>query len=92
MLFRLYSEAERGTTMGLQAFPNLADGSMRPELRIVRREASIVSVNVADVCSDDPEQLYYEDKLGCARGVVFALSFQLVLVLIGTLCWKYLLH
>ena len=47
---------------------------MRPELRIVRREASIVSLNVADVCSDDPEQLYYEDKLGCARGVVFAVA------------------
>ncbi len=53
---------------------------MRPELRIVRREASIVSVNVADVCSDNPEHPYYEDKLGCARGVVFALTFQLVLV------------
>jgi hypothetical protein len=65
---------------------------MRPELRIVRREASIVSLNVADVCSDDPEQLYYEDKLGCARGVVFAVTLQLVLVVLGTLCWKYLLH
>ncbi len=65
---------------------------MRPELRIVRREASIVSLNVADVCSDDPEQLYYEDKLGCARGVVFAVTLQLVLVVVGTLCWKYLLH
>jgi hypothetical protein len=92
MIFRLYSEAERGTTMGLQAFPSFVEQSMRPELRIVRREASIVSLNVADVCSDDPEQLYYEDKLGCARGVVFALTFQLVLVVIGTLCWKYLLH
>ena len=65
---------------------------MRPELRIVRTEASIVSLNVADVCSDDPEQLYYEDKLGCARGVVFAVTLQLVLVVLGTLCWKYLLH
>jgi hypothetical protein len=92
MIFRLYSEAERGSTMGLQAFPNFAEQSMRPELRIVRREASIVSVNVADVCSDNPEQLYYEDKLGCARGVVFAVAFQLVLVVVGTLCWKFLLH
>ena len=78
--------------MGIQAFPNLAGQSMRPELRIVRKAESIVSLNVADVCSDDPEQLYYEDKLGCARGVVFALTFQLALVVLGTLCWKYLLH
>jgi hypothetical protein len=78
--------------MGIQAFPNLAERSLRPELRIVRREASIVSVNVADVCSDNPEHPYYEDKLGCARGVVFALTFQLVLVVLGALCWKYLLH
>jgi hypothetical protein len=92
MVFRLYSEAKGKTTMGLQALPNFAEQSMRPELRIVRREASIVSLNVADVCSDDPEQLYYEDKLGCARGVVFAVTLQLVLVVLGTLCWKYLLH
>ena len=35
---------------------------MRPELRIVRRDTSIVSVNVADVCSDNPEHPYYEDS------------------------------
>ncbi len=65
---------------------------MRPELRVVRREASIVSLNVADVCVDNPEQLYLEDKLGCARGIVFALSFQAALAVVGTLCWKFLLH
>ena len=65
---------------------------MRPELRIVRREASIVSINVADVCSDDPEQLYYEDKLGCARGVVFAFTFQAALVVLAALCWKFLMR
>jgi hypothetical protein len=78
--------------MGIQAFPNLAGQSMRPELRIVRREESIVSLNVADVCTDNPEQLYYEDKLGCARGIVFAIAFQLVLVGVAVLCWKLLLH
>jgi hypothetical protein len=55
--------------MGIQAFPNLAGQSMRPELRIVRKAESIVSLNVADVCTDDPESFYYEDKLGCARGI-----------------------
>ena len=78
--------------MGIQAFPNLAEQSLRPELRIVRRAESIVSLNVADVCADNPDQLYYEDKLGCARGVVFAFAFQAVLVVVAAVCWKLLIH
>ena len=78
--------------MGIQAFPNLAGQSMRPELRIVRKEESIVSLNVADVCSDDPEQIYYEDKLGCARGIVFAFAFQAALVAVAVLCWRVFIH
>jgi hypothetical protein len=78
--------------MGIQAFPNLAGQSMRPELRIVRKEESIVSLNVADVCADDPEQIYYEDKLGCARGIVFALAFQAALVAAAVLCWRIFVH
>jgi hypothetical protein len=78
--------------MGIQVFPNLAKQSMRPELRIVRRAESIVSLNVAEVCGDDPEQTYYEDKLGCARGVIFALAFQTVLVVIVAACWKLLVR
>jgi len=65
---------------------------MRPELRIVRKAESIVSLNVADVCTDNPEQLYYEDKLGCARGIVFAFAFQVALVGVAVLCWKLLVH
>ena len=78
--------------MGIQAFPNLAGQAMRPELRIVRRAESIVSLNVAEVCEDNPEQLYYEDRLGCAKGIVFALAFQVALVAVVALCWKLLLH
>jgi hypothetical protein len=78
--------------MGIQAFPNLAGQSMRPELRIVRKDESIVSLNVADVCSDDPEQIYYEDKLGCARGIVFAFAFQAALVTVAVLCWRIFIH
>ncbi len=65
---------------------------MRPELRIVRRAESIVSVNVADVCTDNPEQLYYEDKLGCARGIVFAFAFQGALIAVASVCWKLFIH
>jgi hypothetical protein len=78
--------------MGIQVFPNLAGQSMKPELRIVRRAESIVSLNVADVCTDNPEQLYYEDKLGCARGIVFAFAFQVALIAVAVLCWKLLVH
>ena len=78
--------------MGAHLLPNPAEQSMRPELRIVRRAESIVSLNVADVCEDNPDQLYYEDKLGAARGILFALAFQVALVAVVALCWKLLLH
>ena len=78
--------------MGLQAFPDLTGQSMRPELRIVRKAESIVSLNVADVCEDNPDQVYYEDKLGCARGIVFALAFQAALVGVVAFCWKLFVH
>jgi hypothetical protein len=78
--------------MGIQVFPNLVEQSMRPELKIVRRANSIVSVNVADVSSANPEGVYYEDKLGCARGVVFAVAFQAALVVLVAVCWKLLIH
>jgi hypothetical protein len=74
--------------MGMQVFPNLVEQSMRPELRIVRRADAIVSLNVADVSSTNPDEVYYEDKLGCARGVVFAVAFQAALVVLVAVCWK----
>ena len=78
--------------MGAHLLPNPAEQSMRPELHIVRTAGSIVSLNVAEVWSDNPDQLYYEDKLGCARGIVFAFAFQAVLLLVAALCWKLILH
>jgi hypothetical protein len=78
--------------MGVHTFPNLAGQPMRPELHIVRKAESIVSLNVAEVCQDNPEQTYYEDKLGCARGIVYAFAFQGALLGIGTLCYRLLMH
>jgi hypothetical protein len=78
--------------MGIQVFPNLVEQSMRPELKIVRRANAIVSLNVADVSSTNPEEAYYEDKLGCARGVVFAVAFQAALVVLVAVCWKLFVH
>ncbi len=78
--------------MSTQTFSLLTEQSLRPELRIVRKSEAIVSLNVAEVCSDNPEELYYEDKLGCARGVVFALAFQGAFVAVAAICWKLLLR
>jgi hypothetical protein len=72
--------------MGIQAFPMLADQSMRQELRIVRR--AIVSLHVAD----DQDQIERADRMGCARGVVFAFAFQAVLAIAVAVCWKVFLH
>ena len=77
--------------MGIQVIPNLAEQSMRPELRIVRRAESIVSLNVAEVYTGSSEE-YYEDKLGCARGVVFAIAFQAALVVVAAICWKLIVR
>jgi len=78
--------------MGVHTFPNIAGQTMRPELRIVRRAESIVSLNVAEVCQDNPDQVYYEDKLGCARGIVYAFGFQGVLLGVAMLCWRLYIH
>jgi hypothetical protein len=43
---------------------------------------------VVDGCSVDAEQLYREDKLGCARGVVWALLFEAGLVVAALIYWK----
>jgi hypothetical protein len=43
---------------------------------------------VVDGCSVDAEQLYREDKLGCARGVIWALIFEAGLVIAAVIYWK----
>jgi hypothetical protein len=43
---------------------------------------------VANVRSVDPELLYNEDKLGCARGVIWALVFEAALIAAIAIFWK----
>jgi hypothetical protein len=43
----------------------------------------------ACVCSDVWAQVESEDKLGCARGVVWAIIFEAVLAAAGMICWKF---
>jgi hypothetical protein len=46
------------------------------------------SLYVIDGCVVDAEQLYREDKLGCVRGVVWAMIFEAGLVIGAMVCWK----
>jgi hypothetical protein len=43
---------------------------------------------VDDVCPADLEHLYPEDRLGCARGVLWALVFEAGLVIAALAYWK----
>jgi hypothetical protein len=49
---------------------------------------SKTTIHVIDGCAVDAEQLYREDKLGCARGVVWALVFEAGLVVAALIYWK----
>ena len=43
---------------------------------------------VANVRSVDPELLYNEDKLGCARGIIWAVVLQAALFAAIAIVWK----
>jgi|HubBroStandDraft_1064217.scaffolds.fasta_scaffold122363_2 hypothetical protein len=43
---------------------------------------------VANVRSVDPELLYNEDKLGCARGIIWAVVLQSALIVAIAIFWK----
>ena len=43
---------------------------------------------VCNVRSVDPDLLYNEDKLGCARGVVWALVFEAAVIVAIAIFWK----
>ena len=43
---------------------------------------------VANVRSVDPELLYNEDKLGCARGIIWAVVLQTALIVAIVILWK----
>jgi hypothetical protein len=49
---------------------------------------SKTSLHVVDGDVVEAEQLYREDKLGCARGVVWALIFEAGLVVAALIYWK----
>ena len=49
---------------------------------------SKTTLHAIDGCSVQAEQLYREDKLGCARGVVWALVFEAGLVVAALIYWK----
>jgi hypothetical protein len=44
---------------------------------------------VANLCSVDWERIESEDRLGCARGVVWAIVFEVVVVIAAVVYWKF---
>jgi hypothetical protein len=61
--------------MGIRSFP-------------VFVEQSQSFPQVGNVRSVDPELLYSEDKLGCARGVIWAFVFEAALIIAIAIFWK----
>ncbi len=45
-------------------------------------------LDIDDVCPAELEHLYQEDKLGCARGVLWALVFEAGVVIAALAYWK----
>ena len=70
------SEGDHGLTEGVTTIPVLVSPSQ-------------TSLHVMDdVCPADLEHLYPEDKLGCARGVLWALVFEAGVVIAALVYWK----
>jgi hypothetical protein len=51
-------------------------------------EQSRTVLQVGNVRSVDSELIYNEDKVGCARGVVWAFVFEAALSIAIAICWK----
>jgi hypothetical protein len=51
-------------------------------------EESLACSHIANIRSVDWEQLQSEDKLGCARGIAWAIIFEIALAIAGALFWK----
>jgi hypothetical protein len=63
-----------------------AMGTLSPTLFISPSQAQAYE---EDLCWLDKEQWEAEDKLGCARGVVWALIFEAALAAVAVLYWKF---
>jgi hypothetical protein len=75
-------------TLDVQTFPDLDVQSMRPMSRIVFGSKFVISARVADVCSEDAERRYYEDKVDCPAGLLWALAFHAGACVVGAACWS----
>jgi hypothetical protein len=64
----------------------LTEGVTTIPVLLSRSQTSLHVVD--DVCLADLEHLYPEDRLGCARGVLWALVFEAALVIAALAYWK----
>jgi hypothetical protein len=55
---------------------------------ISRVIASPDSTVCVDTGAEDAQQVYREDKLGCARGAIWAAAFQISVIIAVAICWE----
>ncbi len=89
---RVSAGATKNFEEWMQAYQELMSERVYKSLEATRRgcaaSGSKHSLYVIDGQPVDAEQLYREDKLGCARGVVWALIFEAGLVIAALIFWK----
>jgi hypothetical protein len=59
-----------------------------PPLLSVSEEQSHRFPQVCNIRSGDHELSYRENKLGCARGVIWAFAFEAAMLIVIAICWK----
>lgn len=89
---RVSAGATKNFEEWMQAYEVLMSERVYKSLEASRRagaaNGSKPSLYVIDGEAVGAEQLYREDKLGCARGVVWALVFEAGLVIAAVIYWK----
>ncbi len=61
---------------------------LRDDLSGEKASNVVTFPHVANVRSVDPELLHNENKLGCARGVIWAFIFEAALIIAIAVFWK----
>lgn len=78
-------------TLRIEASPSLGARPVEPMLQSLSRR-SILCVNASDVRIGDDWQVCRENRTGCARGMMWAIVFQISAAIAIAVCWKlYLL-
>lgn len=93
-MYRFETDSHQGVQQYLDLTDDVSNQASYGELHMGIRslpefvEESQSFPQVGNVRSVDPELLYGENKLGCARGVIWAFVFEAALIIAITIFWK----